>query len=145
MNMLKSALLGLLLLGCMGGVANAACPESLPPNTDAAQIVKTLNDICGGTTASGVGSPTNKGTTIATGGTAQTAVAANSSRKYAVCQNPVSATEDLFIAITGAATTTGASDYADLAPGGSATIPGTAAVSVNAATTGHRFICTEFQ
>jgi hypothetical protein len=92
-----------------------------------------------------VGTPTNKGSTITTGGTAQTPIAANVSRKYAICENPPSATEDLFISITTTATTTNAGNFADLAPGGSATIPGTAAVSVNAATTGHRFICTEWQ
>lgn len=91
------------------------------------------------------GTPTDRGGTITTGGTAQTAIAANPARKNAVCQNPVSATEDLFVSLTGSATTTGSGDYADLAPGGSATILGVTDVSVNAATTGHTYLCTEWQ
>lgn len=94
--------------------------------------------------------PTDRGGTITVGGTAQNAAASNASRKSMLCMNPVSATEDLYIAVTGSATVGGAGNFADLAPGGSATVSfnGTViqtAVSVNAATTAHRFLCTEMQ
>ncbi len=91
--------------------------------------------------------PTDCGGTIAVGGTAQNAAGADAARKTMLIENPVTATEDLYVAVAGAATVAGAGDFADLAPGGSATmtLAGTviqSAVSVNAATTGHRFLCT---
>lgn len=94
--------------------------------------------------------PTDKGGTIAVGGTAQNAVASNASRKGGWCQNPVNATEDLYVSFTGSATVGGAGNQADLAPGQSVgfyqngTIIQTA-VSVNAATGTHRFNCVETQ
>lgn len=91
------------------------------------------------------GTPTDKGGTITSGGVSQTAIAQNSLRKLAFCQNPASATEDLFIAVVGAATTTGAGDLYDLAPGAGTFIPGPEAVRVNAVTTAHRYLCTEWQ
>ena len=81
--------------------------------------------------------------TITTGGTAQQVFAANPSRTYLSCQNPVAATETLFIdAPTAAGSTNGSYE---LAAGASLTfatgfIP-LGAVSAYAATTGHRFIC----
>lgn len=94
--------------------------------------------------------PTDRGGSITTGGTAQNAMASNGSRKGGWCQNPVSATEDLFISTSTSATTTGASDDADLAPGGTFSFTQgdlviQTAISVNAVTTGHRFICKETQ
>lgn len=94
--------------------------------------------------------PTDKGTTITTGGTPQTPIAANASRKGGWVQNPCSATEDLFVSVTTTATTTGIGDQADLAPCASFSLLQagtviTAAVSVNAATTGHRFLAVETQ
>ena len=63
-----------------------------------------------------------------------------------IVQNPSSAPsgESLFIAVVGAATVGGAGNYAELEPGGSCTVYGTNAVSVIAASTGHRFIATEY-
>jgi hypothetical protein len=94
--------------------------------------------------------PTDKGGTITAGGTAQVLAAANASRKGLVIQNPATATENLYIAVSGSATVNGAGNFAELVPGGSAVlcfngeiIQGT--ISVNAATTGHVFIATEVQ
>lgn len=80
--------------------------------------------------------------TLTTGGTAQVAFIANSNRSYLMVQNPIAATETLFVNIAATASTSAAS-Y-ELAPGGSITFQaGTApiaAVSVNAVTTGHRWV-----
>jgi hypothetical protein len=94
--------------------------------------------------------PTDKGGTMTAGGTAQTAIASNSSRKGGWIQNPCSATESLFISTTTSATTTGASDDAELPACASFSLVTsggviTAAVSVNAATTGHRWLAKEVQ
>lgn len=81
--------------------------------------------------------------TITTGGTSQTAFSINQNRSYLMCQNPVAATETLFVNIDATASTAGGS-Y-ELAAGGSVTFtPGMVprgSVSLTAATTGHRFIC----
>jgi hypothetical protein len=149
MSMRRSvlALLALAFSCLLPAAANAACPtdSGSAATTDLTIVRDALKEICAGTVPGNSGTPTDKGGTITVGGTAQTAIASNASRKRAVCENPVSATENLFISITTSATTTGANDYADLAPGGSATIYGTSAVSLNAATTAHRFLCTEWQ
>lgn len=102
------------------------------------------------TPAPAVVTPTDRGGTITVGGTAQTLAAANSSRKALVVQNPCNATEDLYISVTGNATVGGAGDYADLPACASAVVGWngqviTAAVSVNAATAGHRWYATETQ
>lgn len=94
--------------------------------------------------------PTDRGGTITAGLTSQTVAAANASRKAMHCENPTTATEPLYFAVVGAATIAGAGNWADVAPGGSTTFSynGTAvqtAITVNATTTGHRFICTEMQ
>lgn len=101
--------------------------------------------------------PTDRGGTLTTGGTAQTAAVLNASRKAMVIQNPcnstvqgISTAEDLFVSITGSATTSGAGDYAELTPCMSATVTynstaQTTLVSVIAATTGHRWLATEAQ
>ncbi len=79
--------------------------------------------------------------TITTGGTAQSAVTANANRVYLLVQNPKTETETLFVSMSGTATSTGTSiglergeklifDHA---------VP-IGAVSVIAATTGHKFV-----
>lgn len=80
---------------------------------------------------------------IATGGTTQQVFADSGARSYLMCQNPISATEPLFVNIGAAASTAGGS--IELAPGASVSyaenfIP-TGAVNVTAATTAHRFVC----
>ncbi len=95
--------------------------------------------------------PTDRGGTITLGGTAQTLMAANTSRKGCWVQNPVSATETLHISSTGNAVIPGGPpDDASLAPGQSwacgsnGTVIQTA-ITINAATTGHTFIAKELQ
>lgn len=95
--------------------------------------------------------PTDKGGTITVGGTSQTAIAANTSRKGCWIQNPVNATEDLYVSSTAAAVTTaGTPDDADLGPGGSwSCVQGgvviQTAIRVNAVTATHAFIAKESQ
>lgn len=83
---------------------------------------------------------TDKSGTITTGGTAQTAIAANQYRRVWCIQNDPSETENLTVRVAAAATTTA----------GTVLTPGTQAcnitdnvdrgiVSVLAATTGHKF------
>lgn len=100
---------------------------------------------------------TDRGGTVTAGGTAQTLAPANPARKAVVIQNPctaagqgIGAAEDLYISVAGNATVAGSGNYADLASCGSAsvTVNGevyTGAISVNAATTGHRWMATEWQ
>lgn len=100
---------------------------------------------------------TAAGGTITAGGTAQNAVAAPAATvRYIVVQNPpdsasqgIVTAENLFVKMDGAAVVNGASNFAVLAPGQSVTIglpglrPSSALnVSVNAATTGHKFLAT---
>lgn len=107
------------------------------------QIVDAAGNIWSpGSSASGA--LTDRSGTITTGGTAQNAMAANTSRKYASVTNPISATESLFV--NDAGTATAASPSYELLPGESyetgAFVP-TNAISVLAATTGHAFIARE--
>lgn len=87
--------------------------------------------------------PTDGSGTLTAGGTSQQVFAANAARIYLNCQNPVAASETLFINVGATASTTGGSF--ELGPGGTFSPPPgvtfTGTVSVNAATTGHRFIC----
>lgn len=81
--------------------------------------------------------------TVTTGGTSRQVFAANDGRNYLFCQNPIDATEKLTIDFGRAASlTTGA---IELAPGGSINFLGAAvpiaSVNVNAATSGHRYVC----
>jgi len=82
--------------------------------------------------------------TITTGGTSQQVFDVRPGRAYLFCQNPIAATETLFVnAPTVAGTTNGSYE---LAPGGAITFAGggfvpTGQVFVTAATTGHRFVC----
>lgn len=102
--------------------------------------------------------PTDRGGTLTAGGTAQQLAASNGSRKLIVISNPCSATsqggiaaaEDIYISVTGNATVAGGGNYADLFTCGSTsvTISGfvfTGAITINATTTGHRWLATEFQ
>lgn len=102
--------------------------------------------------------PTDRGATVAVGGTAQVLAASNSSRASITIQNPctaagqggIAAAEDLFIAVNGSATVNGSGNYAVLSPCGSTSVTVAdqvyrGAVSVNAATTGHRFYASEWQ
>ena len=96
--------------------------------------------------------PTDRGGTIATGGTAQSIMALNTSRKGCWIQNPVNATEDLYGSTTSVSptTTAGTPDDFDLGPGMSWSCAQNgqviqAAVYVIAATTGHAIIAKEVQ
>lgn len=88
---------------------------------------------------------TDRSGTLTTAATSQQVMQSKASRTYLMCQNPITATETLFLAIDMAASTTAGG--VELAPGGSVTwqttfVP-TGAVFVNAVTAGHRFICKE--
>lgn len=89
--------------------------------------------------------------TITSGGTAQTAVPANPRRIFLRVENPPSATETLYVCYDGAATTNATPNSTELLPGasdefhnvgGNGYCPG-GAVSVIAATTGHKFVIKE--
>lgn len=89
---------------------------------------------------------TDKSGTISTGGTAQSAIASNTSRKGWCIQNPSSATEDLFVRVNGTASATTGTDLS--AGQAVCNLPGmidTSAVSVFAATTSHAFVGFEQQ
>lgn len=102
----------------------------------------------GGSTAGGVStySTTDKGGTLTAGNVAQNAIASNASRKAWCIQNDPAATEALFVRVNG---TAGTGAGIALSPGAQAcNSPGsidTAAVSVFAATTGHRWFGFEGQ
>lgn len=91
------------------------------------------------------GTVTDRSGTIATGGTSQQLAATNGNRQYLLVQNPCSATEDLFVNFTAAATTTGNS--VELTPCGTLSMESsfvsTEQVNVIAATTGHVFVSKE--
>lgn len=84
--------------------------------------------------------------TIATGGTAQNAITDHTGEHYRLILNPPSATESLWFSTTGSATANGeATGSIELKQGASflwsqGNIP-TNALSVVAATTGHKFTC----
>jgi len=98
---------------------------------------------------SGVSS-VNRGGTVATGGTPAT-IAANIGRKGGWIMNPCDATESLFVSLGGTATiTSGTPNHADLPACGSINLGGAAgayqgAVSINAATNGHKYEAVELQ
>lgn len=94
--------------------------------------------------------PTDRGGTITNGGTAQSCMAQNNLRKGGQIQNPPDAQEPLYVSVTGSASVNGDGNTIALAPGqvfNLATDTGIiqTAVTVNAATTGHRFIAVELQ
>ena len=80
--------------------------------------------------------------TITSGGSPQTALAANTGRKFLLIQNPTTAAEDLWFSLTGAAAVDAAGSLS-LAAGGAMSFEGdfvpSNAVSVIGATTGHKF------
>lgn len=90
------------------------------------------------------GALTDGSGTVTTGGTSQQVFAANTARLFLSCQNPVTATETLFVNIGAAASTTGGSF--EIAPGayreftGAGLIP-SGTINITAATSGHRFVC----
>jgi hypothetical protein len=91
------------------------------------------------------GTLTDRSTTITAGGTAQQLVAANTSRRYLLIINPLTATENLWVNFTTTAVTD--SPSIGLAPGDSLVMEGmfvtTEVVSVIAATTGHKVTAKE--
>jgi hypothetical protein len=103
-------------------VATGAAAQSFPPGGTYAQIKY----------ASG---------TIATGGTAQNVAWSLTAAKMRCVQNPSSASEDLFVAFGGTASTSSQ----DLQAGAQVCWPWNGPVSVYAATTSHAFIAVEAQ
>lgn len=86
----------------------------------------------------------NKSSTITAGGTAQDAAAANSNRAWLLVQNPATETEPLYVDF-GADAAVDGTDLT-LAPGAAVVLDihcPTGRISVNAATTGHKFIVKE--
>lgn len=89
------------------------------------------------------GAVTDGSGTVATGGTSQQVFTANAGRSYLMCQNPITATETLFVSLDTSASTVSGS--IELAPGTSASfqqqfIPN-GTVNITAATAGHRYTC----
>jgi hypothetical protein len=153
---MKSKLLLLLSAGVLALFADGACAQvttqrvgvcdptaysagnCLKPNADGS-----INTSAGGTTSY---STTDKGTTVTAGGTAQAAIASNASRKAWCIQNDPAATETLSVRLNGTASaTTGTILQAGQQACNQAGVLDTAAVSVFAATTGHRFFGFEGQ
>ena len=85
-------------------------------------------------------------TTIASGGTAVTVFAAGAIQNVADIQNPATATETLYVDITGATAAAGSGTAFGLAPGQSYRIsaPIATAVSAVAATPGHAFVAVRY-
>lgn len=130
-----------------GGSSNATIVGPLGTQTSSNGVTVTIASDQVAVATKGVGvTTTDKAGTLTSGGTAQTAIALNTSRKGWCIQNPVSATEDLFVRVNGTASaTTGV----DLSPGFQAcnlpSLIDTAAVSVFAATTSHTWLGFEVQ
>ena len=91
------------------------------------------------------GTYTDRSGSIATGGTSQTAMAANATRKKLLVQNPPTATENLYMNFTAAASS--AASSVAMVPGAAYEESGnsitTEAVTINAATTGHVYTAKE--
>lgn len=115
-------------------------------NVDANGAVPTTPPAGGAAVTPSTATATDKSGTITLGGTAQTAIAANTSRKGWCIQNPSNATEVLYVRVGATATTT---TGVQLAAGQQACNPAlvveTALVSVLAATTSHQWYGTEWQ
>ncbi len=132
----------LLLITCLSAAATAQVPIALPnyqnpagqPRNVPAFIPVPIGVV-----------PTDGSGTLTNGGASQTVFAARPTRSLLICQNPITATEPLFLNFGAAASTAGGS--IELAPGGSVTLIGAAvpatSVTTTAATTGHRFVCKE--
>jgi hypothetical protein len=77
--------------------------------------------------------------TVTTGGTSQVLRAANGQKARVLIANPTTATENLFVNTSSAASTSAAGSI-PIAPGGALTLNTAEAVNITAATTGHAFI-----
>lgn len=155
--MRKLLVLGALLGFCEQAHAAGSVTVNDPTNPGYVACVTSTGLLCT-TSSGGVGpfpptvTPTQRGGTITLGGTAQTLMAANASRKGCMVLNPIDAVsgENLFISVTGTATVTSGSPNITLAPGQSYTCTGNdgviqTAISIIAATTAHAFEATETQ
>lgn len=134
-------------IGAPGASACASDTTACSVNQQMQRLAQRLTSILAAIGTPMAVTPSDCGGTITAGGTAQNAAATDASRKTMLIENPTNATEQLYVAVAGAATVGGAGNFADLSPGGSTnmTFNGTViqtAVSVNATTTAHRFLCT---
>jgi hypothetical protein len=124
-------------------LASTASAANLGTWTDAAGGVHQLQGV---SSAPLVVVTTDKSGAITTGGTAQAAIAANTSRKAWCIQNDPAATETLWVRVNG---TAAANVGTGLSPGAQVCNPpgmiDTAAVSVFAATTAHKWSGSEQQ
>lgn len=130
-----------------GGSSNATIVGPLGSQTSPNGVSVTIASDQAAVAIKGVSvTTTDKAGTLTSGGAAQTAIASNASRKGWCIQNPVSATEDLFVRVNGTAS---ASTGVDLSPGFQAcnlsNLIDTTAVSVFAATTSHTWLGFEVQ
>lgn len=112
----------------------------------AAQALRTTGPAASGGTTAAQGTLTNRSGTITVGGTAQAAMAANASRRYLLIRNPATETEALYFNFTTTAVVTGQPSIT-LQPGEGFVMENsfisTEAISVVAATTGHKFVAKE--
>lgn len=152
-----------LFLGALCGVAWAAASGTIQysvavcdPNSpyrcvapDASGNMPVVGVI---TAVPATGTYTSKNASITLGGTAQVLIAANTSRKKVYIQNPCTATgegiaavESIYISFTGSAGVNNGTSIEILACGSYETegVVSTQAISVNAATTGHKIVAGE--
>lgn len=90
---------------------------------------------------------TDRSGSVTTGGTSQTLAVANNRRRFLYIQNPITATETLFINFTTAASTSGVNSV-ELGAGASFTMTEDTFISVDkitvtAATSAHKYIAKE--
>lgn len=136
---------------CQGGALNGQIIGGTSPNCAYLKVNPDGSIPVGSSTTGSAVTPTDRGGSLVTGGTAQNAMASNTSRKGCWIMNPNDATEKLFVSSSTTATTvTGAPNDADLNPGQSwACNQGgnviQSAISVNAATNGHKWEAKETQ
>lgn len=151
-SLLASISAAILAQSANAQVASINMGEAAPYGTGAVELIKSTNqalnvNIAGGGSSSSL-TITDRSTTITAGGTAQTLMAANTSRKDCLIQNPTSESELLYVNVGATAATTGNS--VELLPGmsfncaGNGGVP-TALISVVAATTSHKIIAKEGQ
>lgn len=119
------------------GTATAANSDSIVCATDSGCVVTVTS-----------ASYADHSSAVTVGGTSQTALSSNGSRKHAIIQNPCSASETLFVNLTSAASTSDGKSI-ELAPCASFETPAgtipltTEAITVTAATSSHKFIAKE--
>lgn len=96
---------------------------------------------------SGTGTVTDRSGALTAGSASEEIMAANPDRKYLLIQNPVDASETLYVNFTTVADELTNNGSIELAAGGSILMEGafvsTEAVNVNAVTTNHYFIAKE--